>query len=230
MEKVEINTFEIYIQKQEFAEDCLIQLVGRYDVDTVEEEYQMLLNNAKKIPFHFVAVCVEAPFKECSPWKVELDNPKMQFMDGARKTLTFLQEKLIPFLDKEFENNKLKYILGGYSFLGLFALWAGYESNAFVGISGVSPSVWFPGWSEYIREKRVQAEFVYLSLGVKEKKTRNPHMRCIAENIKEQEQALVERIGRENCQLAWNSGNHFTEITKRKAWGFEWLLNRIYKV
>lgn len=117
-----------------------------------------------------------------------------------------------------------KIFLGGYSLAGLFALWAGYQTGLFDGIAAASPSIWFPHFSQYMRENRMRADAVYLSLGDREEKTRNPIMSQVGNAIREG-QAILDKAGID-CILEWNKGNHFKNPDLRTAKAFAWLMNR----
>ena len=119
----------------------------------------------------------------------------------------------------------IRIYIGGYSLAGFFALWAAYRTSEFRGAAAVSPSVWFPGWMEYAENNTVKAETVYLSLGDKEEKTRNPVMRTVGDNIRRQYEILKSDPGCSRCVLEMNRGNHFREPDIRTAKGFAWLLN-----
>ena len=103
----------------------------------------------------------------------------------------------------------------------MFSLWAGYQASAFNGVAGVSPSVWFPGWDDFIKSNKMKASGTYLSLGDKEEKTRSQVMATVGYRIKMQYDDLDN-----DCVLEWNSGNHFADPDKRTARGFAWLINR----
>lgn len=117
-----------------------------------------------------------------------------------------------------------KLYLGGYSLAGLFALWAAYRTDCFDGIAAASPSVWFPGFTEYMKEHAIRTPAVYLSLGDREEKTRNPVMAEVGNAIREG-YALLSDAGKD-CILEWNKGNHFKEPDLRTAKAFAWLINR----
>ena len=119
------------------------------------------------------------------------------------------------------EQNKT-YIIGGYSLAGLFALWAAYQTDAFKGVAAASPSVWFPGFVEYMKENSIRADSVYLSLGDKEEKTRNPVMSTVGDRIRET-YGLLKECGI-NTILEWNQGNHFKDADIRTARAFAWVL------
>ena len=95
----------------------------------------------------------------------------------------------------------------------------------FSGAAAASPSLWFPGFSAYMKEKGLGCETVYLSLGMREEKTRNPVMRTVGDCARYcfawmKEQGI-------NCTLEWNPGNHFKEPGLRTAKAFEWVMNHM---
>ena len=158
-------------------------------------------------------------FRDLSPWKAPDASGKETFGDGAPETL---REILKLTGDPERE-----YMLGGYSLGGLFALWAAYRTDRFSGIAAVSPSVWFPGFAEFAASRRPMTRRIYLSLGDREEKTRNPVMAPVGDRIRELH-GLLQAQGIPCC-LEWNEGNHFRDPDLRTAKGFAWLLNHTEK-
>lgn len=156
-------------------------------------------------------------FRDLSPWKAPPVFGDTAFGDGAQETLENILKLTV-------EPGK-QYILGGYSMGGLFALWAAYQTGVFAGVAAVSPSVWFPGFVEYAKAHTLQAGRVYLSLGDREEKTKNPVMAAVGDRIRElhghfQSQGIP-------CCLEWNKGNHFMDPDRRTARGFAWILKEI---
>ena len=96
--------------------------------------------------------------------------------------------------------------------------------DLFKGVAAASPSIWFPGFVEYMKEHELRSRTVYLSLGDKEEKTRNPLMATVEEKIREA-QDLLKRQGR-NCILEWNPGNHFKDADLRTAKAFCWVMKQ----
>ena len=117
-------------------------------------------------------------------------------------------------------------IIGGYSLAGLFAIWAAYRTDAFCGVAAASPSVWFPGFLKQAEENRVLTDIVYLSLGDKEEKTRNPVMATVGDSIKTLNQLYQKQPGM-NTVLEWNPGNNFKEPDIRMAKAFAWVMNEL---
>jgi len=118
-----------------------------------------------------------------------------------------------------------KLILGGYSLAGLFALWTAYQTDLFSGIVAASPSVWYPGWMDYAQTNQAKTSAVYLSLGDREERTRNPVMRTVGDKIRGQSDLLAAQ-GIQST-LVWNEGNHFVDSEKRTAMGFAWIINTL---
>ena len=159
---------------------------------------------------------------DLSPWEAPPVFGSEGFAGGAEETLKYVTDQLIPELT---ENSDVKINIGGYSLAGFFALWAAYQTDLFKGVAAASPSVWFPGWIDYAETNAIKTGKVYLSLGDKEEKTRNPVMRTVGDNIRKQFELLQADSDCGKCTLEMNQGNHFKEPDIRTAKGFAWLLN-----
>jgi predicted alpha/beta superfamily hydrolase len=114
-------------------------------------------------------------------------------------------------------------ILGGYSLAALFALWCMYESHSFTGIAAASPSVWYPGWMDFVRTHTPRAGKIYLSLGDKEYKSKNKTMATVEDCIRAYADILSASDSVETT-LEWNPGNHFVDADKRTAKAFLWVM------
>ena len=71
-----------------------------------------------------------------------------------------------------------------------------------------------------MREHEIHSKAVYLSLGNKEEKTRNPVMATVGTRIREASE-ILESSGI-NTILEWNQGNHFRDADIRTAKAFAW--------
>jgi hypothetical protein len=148
--------------------------------------------------------------------------------EGARGTMNYSTsfEGVIPAMERENPAVDRRYVLCGYSLAGLFALWAAYQTDRFAGIVAASPSVWYRDWLSYAEAHVIRVPKVYLSLGDREEKTKNPVMATVGNAIREQHRMLRERgIA---CQLDWNPGNHFADSGRRMAKGMAWMLAASY--
>ena len=197
------------------APTVLIQMVDDHDLEGMESEVAEIRKlTAEK--FYLIAVKVRNWNTDLSPWKAPAVFGKEDFGAGAADTLGKVL-KLCTDRDK-------RHIIGGYSLAGLFALWAAYQTNVFAAVAAASPSVWFPGFIEYMKERRPQAGSVYLSLGDKEEKTRNPVMAAVGVRIGEAHELLKEQGI--NTVLEWNPGNHFRDADIRTAKAFAWAMRK----
>ncbi len=88
----------------------------------------------------------------------------------------------------------------------------------------MSPSMWFPGFDEYMREHEIKCSNVYLSLGDKEEKAKNPVMATVGDRIRKANTYLLEKGI--NCTLEWNEGNHFRDPEIRCAKGISRLFGQ----
>ena len=205
---------QIYEYSNKNARNILIQPVDRRELTTIEKEVA-LIKEYSRIDFCLAAFVVEDWSKELSPWNAPAVFGKEDFRDGARNTLS----EILQYTNDTEKN----YYLGGYSLAGLFALWSAYQTDRFSGIAAVSPSVWFPKFIDYMRVHEPQANSIYLSLGDKEEKTKNPTMSQVGNAIRKGYGILQEK--NRLCTLEWNQGNHFKEPELRMAKGFAWLLS-----
>jgi len=213
--------------------DILIQAVDEHESELLDAETALIREGAGDKPFLLAAFLISDWNEELSPWEAPPVFGKEGFGAGAERTLQFILGELLPELlgmkPDEITRERIsaegkRICLGGYSLAGLFALWAASRTEVFRGIAAVSPSVWFPGWEQYSKERAILVERVYLSLGDKEEKTRNPVMAKVGDAIRQQYAALKEQTACKECVLEWNPGNHFVDAEKRTAKGFVWLL------
>lgn len=195
------------------ASHVLIQPVGEHEQSLLDREYKMIREMAGE-EFYMMAVKVEDWNRDLSPWKADAVFGEEDFAGGAEKTLT----EILKLTD----DSGKRYIIGGYSLAGLFALWAAYRTDVFSGVAAASPSVWFPGFREYMKSREILAGTVYLSLGNGEEKTRNPRMATVSSCIRE---GYVRLKDSGVCSiLEWNTGNHFQDVDRRTAKAFAWVL------
>lgn len=196
------------------ADTVLIQPTGEHELASLENEVREIEKRTSK-EFRFIATKVENWNDDLSPWKAPAVFKTEDFCGGASKTL----ENIVALC----ADKNRKYYIGGYSLAGLFALWAACQTDIFSGVAAASPSVWFPGFIDYMKTYKMKSQNVYLSLGDREEKTRNPVMAQIGNCIKEEYRCLLENGI--NCILEWNKGNHFKEADIRTAKAFAWILN-----
>lgn len=202
----------VYEYGNKNSKNILIQAIGNHELNIIESEVQAI--NQSTIDYHLLAVKVEDWNVELSPWEADAIFGDKGFGAGASDTI----EEIIRLCTDKSKN----YYIGGYSLSGLFALWSVYQTDVFKGVAAVSPSIWFPGFLDYMVTNTIKTDYVYLSLGDKESKTRNQYMSKVADRIEEAYELLKSR--QVNTIFEWNKGNHFAEPDMRMAKGFAWVL------
>ncbi len=217
---VDISGKECHLYNDSNAEFLLFQPIDEHELEVLDKEVESIKELSDK-PFTLAAFVIKNWNQELSPWPAPPVFGKVPFGSGATDTLEFVMSRLLPVVQEETPH----VILGGYSLAGLFALWASYQTDRFKGIVAASPSVWFPKWLEYATDNKPLAKSIYLSLGDKEEKTKNPVMAQVGNAIRKQNELLKGQI--EKKILEWNSGNHFVDSEKRMAKGFAWVINSL---
>ena len=208
------RAFETVLFGDPEADTVLIQPVDDHDLAGIENEFSLIAANCGK-SFYLIAVKVDNWNTDLSPWKAPAVFGKEDFGEGAGGTLAKIK--------KLCDDGSKNYYIGGYSLAGLFALWTAYQTDIFKGVAAASPSVWFPGFADFMKENDILTGAVYLSLGDKEERARNPVMATVGDRIRE---AYAQLFGRGvKCTLEWNEGNHFKDADIRTAKAFAWVIN-----
>ncbi len=195
------------------AKDVLIQITGGQENSFLQREYEQICAITERRDFRLLTFQVTDWNNDLSPWEAPAVFGDEGFGGGAESTFRDLLEQ-VRILRQDAPEAKL--YLGGYSLAGLFALWAVTKTEEFDHVAAVSPSVWFPGFTEYLQAHHTEVFSAYLSLGEKEKSA--------AEPIRRTQKILEEQFA--ETTLEWNPGNHFKDPDLRTAKGFAWLLNR----
>ena len=203
------------------AKIVLLQIIGEHELPLLEDELSHIKAVTRSTDFLFLTVQVDSWNDDLSPWVAEPIFGDAAFGGNAEKLLTRIKnEVIVPLLS---DHQDIKIFAGGYSLAGLFVLWAGCQTKLFEGIAAVSPSVWFPGFVDFVHNNKILTNRVYLSLGDKEAKTRNQILAQVANDIRDVYRSLEDN--KLSCILAWNQGNHFKEPALRMAKGFAWLMS-----
>lgn len=159
-----------------------------------------------------------------SLWEFELSK-KQFFSGGGCSTLDWLTNECLPYCEREYCLSG-KRIICGYSLAGLFSLWAFYESQIFSGVISCSGSLWFGNWIGYAESHSAPPDSsVYLSLGNREEKARNPIMATVGNCTLKQYEFVCNDKNVSRHTLEWNEGGHFNEPEKRIAKGIKWIVN-----
>lgn len=176
-------------------------------------------------PFNFAAVSTIDWDAELSPWPAgKIFSNSDNFLGKAFDFTSWISEKLVLQADEAFGSPSFR-VLAGYSMAGLFSLYAPTVSAKFERIVSASGSLWFPDFVKYIEENSFKSEIkkIYLSLGDREKITKNKFMK----NVEESTQRLFEIFKSRKIDSVFelNPGNHFRDADLRLAKGIKWILS-----
>ncbi len=210
-----------YIQDNE-AEFMVIQLISHEETAAMDQQYELINEHVS-----LAAVIVDDWNQDLSPWKAEAVFGRQDFGDGAKATLEYITDSLLPYLEKN-AGRKLPVILAGYSLAGLFALWSVYQTDIFAACMSASGSMWFKEWIDYAGSNTILTKTVYLSLGDREHRSRNPVMSKVKDCTEKMYEQLKEKGV--TCTLEYNPGNHFVDVDKRCARGISWCLEVLRSV
>ena len=215
-----IDGKELRFRDRPDKRNCVVTFYADFDIDSIDS----LLSD---IDCPSIALRIDDWNRELSPWHMSAAFGKEDFGDGGEDTLGFILDRAIPAAMEELSlNDDTRFVIGGYSLAALFSLWACFRTDRFYAVAAASPSVWFDGWSEFMDDKDPNVEYVYLSLGDTESKTRNQYLSRTADSIERTHDIISDRIGEEHCILVWNEGGHFKDVKKRTVDAFKWILDR----
>ena len=166
--------------------------------------------------------------RDFSPWPAPPLRPgDAPFPGGADARLDLLLRQIKPAVDARYPTLPDAAHTGilGYSLGGLMALYALYASDAF-GMAGcLSGSLWYEGFMDFLRARRAPAGArVYLSLGRKEERSRNPYLSRIGACYREAYDLLRNQLGEARVRMALHDGGHATEVDRRMLAGLTALL------
>lgn len=199
-------------------------------LNTFEEEggrvYQALRDGGCP-DFTLVAVSGLNWNHDLSPWEIPpISKGDTPCTGGAEEYLQLLTNEIMPRAEQMIQGPISWRGLAGYSLAGLFALYSMYQTDCFSRVASMSGSLWFPGFREYVfsHEMKRRPERLYLSLGDRECRTRNPYLKPVREQTEAIHVFYAEQGIDTSFQL--NPGNHFQDAVRRTAAGIAWLLKR----
>ena len=153
--------------------------------------------------------------RDLSPWPAQRAfRGGEDFSGGADVFLHTLLTQLIPAAEEGL--SPAWRAVFGYSLAGLFSLWAMTKTDAFQRCASVSGSLWFDGFADYLTAHPLlgRPERVYLSLGDREEKAKNPRMQAVRAATEEAAQ-IIARQG-VPCAFELNPGGHFQDVLPRQ--------------
>ncbi|MDE6846073.1 MAG: alpha/beta hydrolase [Lachnospiraceae bacterium] len=203
----------------------------------VEEIVTELDKSGQDTDFILLSVKPKSWNDDFTPWSASAFRKDEEAPLGrADIYIACLTEEIKPYMDRNYRTRPEPEhtILLGYSLGGLTALYAVYKTDLFGTIGSLSGSLWYDGFCEFMEgamplRKDIR---VYLSLGKKERLSRNPRMSKVAECTEKARDILVSQLGAQsgqpdvrNVSFEWNDGGHFHDIPRRFARAVIWCIS-----
>ena len=169
----------------------------------------------------FVSIKVEEWNRYLSPYKAENPFRKGEFFEGEGDVLlSSIKDELVPRVENK-EMDIERYLLG-YSMGGLFSLYSSLVSDLWNGVGSVSGSLWLQDFDTFVSKNVPSTKKIYLSLGRKEKESRN----IVLKSVEVKTKAIYDTLKEESIESTFvlNEGGHFQDEEKRLRDAVSWLL------
>lgn len=193
LQSLQLQTFnglELSIVKVESRRVCYVLLPGGLMNDGAD----FLEKAAARYEVSIVVVSGMNWNDDLTPWAADpVFKREKPFGGKAAGFLKILEDDIMPeterilglaHLVQQQEQCPVERCLVGVSLSGLFAFWAAHCSDSFVGIASISGSFWFPKFEDWVLTHSLSKSVrkVFISLGDREKDTRNRAMASVEVN------------------------------------------------
>lgn len=160
---------------------------------------------------------------DMTPWATEGVFKKAKPFGGqAASFLDKLTNEIIPETEKTLSVEDAERTIMGVSLSGLFAVWVGFNTDAFTNIISISGSLWYDGFVEWMEKQTPSPclKKVCMLLGEKEKNAKDKRMATVEERTR-----AAAKILKSNSQadviFELVEGTHFSPILPRLERAFE---------
>lgn len=145
------------------------------------------------------------------------------FTGGAAVYARKFEGEIVPGVLERLTFAPTEKYLAGYSMAGLFALYSWLTGTDWTGVVSCSGSVWFDGFLEWAEAQTPRATRLWLSVGDRERKTRNLRMQTVEEHTRRLAAHWQERM---NVRFTLEQGGHFDDPAGRLVRGIRWCIQR----
>lgn len=158
-----------------------------------------LVEHGEQTDFLFLSIKPKSWNDDFTPWAAPAFRAGEEAPQGrADAYLSCLTEKIKPYMDAHYrtKTEPENTALFGYSLGGLTAVYAIYKTDVFGAIASLSGSLWFDGFCEFMeRGKPLRTDLrIYVSLGKKESRSKNPRMGRVAECTARAREILAKQL------------------------------------
>lgn len=154
---------------------------------------------------------------DLTPWPAAGVFKKAKPFGGkANIFLEKLTNEIMPATEAQLGMENPERTLLGVSLSGLFALWAGYQTDVFAHLISISGSLWYDGFTEWMPTQKLSENVrsVCLLLGDREKNSKEKRMATVEERTTAAADILKAQChGEVSFELV--EGTHFSPILPR---------------
>lgn len=159
-----------------------------------------------------------------SPWAAPgVFRQAGDFTGGAAVYARKFEGEIVPGVLERLTFAPTGKYLAGYSMAGLFALYSWLTGTDWTGVVSCSGSVWFDGFLEWAEAQTPRATRLWLSVGDRERKTRNVRMQTVEEHTRRLAAHWQERM---DVRFTLEQGGHFDDPAGRLVRGIRWCIQR----
>lgn len=234
--------------------DCYPVIYVNGEIPT-QEILKEIVGSGIRPDFILLAVKPASWNDDFTPWSSPaFRKGEMPPQGKANDYIARLSGQIKPYIDAVYRTKPEPEhtALLGYSLGGLTAVYSLYQTDRFGVVGSLSGSLWYDGFCDYMdRAKLLRTNVsIYLSLGKKEKLSRNPRMGQVADCTQRVREILMRQIDADpqawqvdkqggeyrpynrqpgegyssRVYFEWNEGGHFHELEKRFAKAVLWCL------
>lgn len=160
---------------------------------------------------------------DLTPWPAKGVFKKAKPFGGqAASFLDKLTNEIIPIVEKNLGTKDVERTIMGVSLSGLFAVWAGFNTDIFTNIISISGSLWYDGFTDWMKNRTPspQIKKVCLLLGEKEKNAKDVRMATVEERTHAAAE-MLETHSQAAVIFELVEGTHFSPILPRLERAFE---------
>lgn len=162
-----------------------------------------------------------------TPWQAPgLSSKEEDFKGKARYFLDALIGDVFVNTEQSLRLNNPGRHLVGVSLAGLFALWATAHTDRLDSAASVSGSLWYDGFSEWLKGQELRCGRYFISLGEKEVKSKNERISSVGTLTQEVVQCLKDKGL--DVVFSTDEGNHFDHLRERLEKAFAFIVGNQY--
>lgn len=214
----------VYVQDKESLFD--------YNKYNTLEKLELMFKNKALKEFLLVGIESKKRIDEYTPWYSKALVEKGEDFGGKGKEyLSFIVEELKTYIDGKYntKNDKENTGIIGASLGGLISLYAAYiYPNIFGKIGAISPSLWYEGFIDFMKEQDLQVSDnkLYMDVGSQEGLTKETMQKFMVKRVQQGYKILLSKgFTKKNSKLILDKGAVHGEeaFTRRFPYALQWL-------